>query len=86
MDYYINIIKQYNSNSSKFWKCLRELDTKSKSPPPPKLNEGETELKDPTEIATCFNNFVSKITQNYLSVDNRPAPNYENLKHLLYCC
>ncbi len=79
-NYYITVIQTCTSNNRNLWKYLRELDPTSSAPPPPKLNDGEAELKDVIKIATRFNNFVSKITQNYLSDDNQPAPNYEKHK------
>ncbi len=79
-DYYISIIEQCVSDSSKFLQYLRELDPKSTVPPPPKLKEGEEDITDHLEIATCFNTFFSNITENYLSDDNRPAPRYDKLK------
>ncbi len=82
-DYYIAIIEQCVSDSSKFWQCLMELDPKSTAPPPPKLKEAEEDITDTLEIATHFNTLFSHITENYLSDDNRPTPSCDKHKVLL---
>ncbi len=79
-DYYIAIIEQCVSDSSKFWQCLRELDHRSTAPPPLKLKEREEDIIDPLEIATRFNTFFSHIAEKFLKDDNRPAPSYEKFK------
>ncbi len=67
-------------DSSQFWQCLRKLDPKSTTPPPPKLKEGEDDITDPLEISTCFNTFFIHITENDLTDDNHPTPSYDKLK------
>lgn len=69
-DYYINLIECSKSDSRQFWQYIREIDPKSKSPDPPTLNDGDSELSDPDEIAAAFNTFFSNIVSKYLPQAN----------------